>query len=379
MEDNKNNLLVDANTDPVCEVLYRLNVGSKIDVHLLEKAFDTILFDKTSVITKDIQLSAILTGIMSRKPRKEEIIALLNSVFKLDEFNPKKRKTIKLPKGKKLIGAIGSGKKGIKTMNISTPALLTAASLGAFTAKNVSHSTSSLTGSADFLELVGSNLDVPFEKMTSIIQEIGFGAFKIEGLLPKFDSIYGQKFLAPHALSFGLAGLASPIKFDNMLFGLAHPDVELSLDVLRHFGVKSAMVVSTTHDNIHYLDEMGIYGKTRLIGMRDGLVGKLKIWNPVKELQLPKYGPSDIAEGKTISENIRLSIKTLKGIGDEAREDVIAINAGTILHLAGITQGLNEGYRVSKQALKTGLPYKKLLEFVKATGGDVNKLERYAI
>src|SRR3989344_2551086 len=366
----------DNSYDPVCEVLYRLNVGSKMDIELLELAFDRILLNSSSR-KNDVQLSAILTGIMARGPKKEEIIALLKSVFKLDNFNPKERKKIKLPKGKILVGAIGSGKKGTKTMNISTPALLTAASLGAYTAKAVSHSTSSLTGSTDFLEGVGAKLNIPFDKMEKIILKTGFGAFKIEGLLPNFDSIYGQKFIAPHALSFGLAALASPIKYDTFLYGLAHPDVELSLEVLRHFGVKNAMVVSTTHDGIHYLDEMGVYGKTKLIGVINGRVGKLKIWNPIKELNLPEYTPKHIGEGRDIRENIKLSLDVLKGKGDVAREDIIAINAGTILHLTRITHGLKEGYEKSKKAIKEGLPYRKLMEFIKETGGDLNKLKEF--
>ena len=145
--------------DEVCEVLYRLNVQKEINVSLLERAFDIILIDK-DLPARDIQMSSILTGLMARGPKKEEIIALLKSVFKLDKFNPEKRQKIKLPSGKILVGAIGSGKKGIKTMNISTPALLTAASLGAYTAKSVSSSTSSLTGSADFLRELGVNLDI---------------------------------------------------------------------------------------------------------------------------------------------------------------------------------------------------------------------------
>src|SRR3989344_2266149 len=330
----------DNSYDPVCEVLYRLNVGSKMDIELLELAFDRILLNSSSR-KNDVQLSAILTGIMARGPKKEEIIALLKSVFKLDNFNPKERKKIKLPKGKILVGAIGSGKKGTKTMNISTPALLTAASLGAYTAKAVSHSTSSLTGSTDFLEGVGAKLNIPFDKMEKIILKTGFGAFKIEGLLPNFDSIYGQKFIAPHALSFGLAALASPIKYDT------------------------------------FLDGIGVYGKTKLIGVINGRVGKLKIWNPIKELNLPEYTPKHIGEGRDIRENIKLSLDVLKGKGDVAREDIIAINAGTILHLTRITHGLKEGYEKSKKAIKEGLPYRKLMEFIKETGGDLNKLKEF--
>ena len=366
--------MVEKSDNLISEILYRLNVNSEIDAKLLEKVFESLLLNNHSK-NNDVQMGSILTGIMARGPKKEEIVALLKSVFKLDNFDPKKRKKIKLPRGSILVGAIGSGKKGVKTMNISTPALLTAASLGAYTAKSVSHSTSSLTGSADFLEKVGCNLDIPLEKMKKIILKTKFGAFKIEDLLPKFDSIYGKKFLVPPSLSFGLAALASPIKYHNFLYGLAHPNIDLSLEVLKYFGVKNVMVVSTTHDDIHYLDEMGVYGKTKIRGMQNGKIGKLKIFNPLKELELPRYSPKLISEGKNVSENIKLSLDVLKGNGDKAREDIIAINAGTILYLARKVKNLREGYRIAKEALKRGLPYKKLVEFIEATGGDVKEFK----
>lgn len=358
--------------DLICEVLYRLNVNSEIDTRLLEKAFDALISSHHSR-ENDVQLGAILTGIMSKGPKKEEIIALLRSVFKLDKFNLKKRRKINLPHGGILVGAIGSGKKGVKTMNISTPALLIAASLGVYTAKAVSHSTSSLTGSADFLEKIGCNLNISTKKMEKIITKTKFGAFKIEGLLPKFDSIYGQKFIAPHALSFGLAALASPVKYDTFLYGLAHPNVELCLEVLKEFGIKNVMVASTTHDGIHFLDEMGIYGITKIKGMQNGKISYTKEFNPLIELNLPKYGPEDICEGENKEENIRLAIDVLRGKGEKAREDIICINAGTILYLAKKAKDLREGYHLAKEGIKQGLPYDKLIEFIKATGGKPNK------
>jgi anthranilate phosphoribosyltransferase len=364
------------NYDLICEILYRINIGSDIEIKLLEKVFDILLLNNSSK-ENDVQLGAILTGIMSKGPRKEEIIALLKSVFKLDNFKPEKRKKIKLPKGEILVGAVGSGKKGFKTINISTPSLITAASLGVYTAKSVSYSASSLTGSTDFLEKIGANLDISQDKMKKVILKTRFGAFKIERLIPKFNSIYGQKFLVPHALSFGLAALASPVKYDTFLYGLAHPNVELSRDVLESFGVKNVMVISTTEDGVHYLDEIGIYGDTSMIGIQNGVKGKLKIWNPVKKLKIPKYTHKDIEQGKTIKENIKMSLDVLKGKGDKAKEDIIAINSGTILYLAGKVKKLEEGYKLSKDALKRGLPYKKLLEFIKETGGDINKLRKF--
>ncbi len=360
----------------VSEVLYRINVQSKINLKLLGEAFDSVLSNPKQYV-RDIQLGAILTGIMARGPTTDEIVTLLKSVFKLDKFNPKKRYKIKIPKGELLIGAIGSGKKGVKTMNISTPALLTAASAGAFTAKVVSCSTSSLTGSADFLREVGMNLNLSIKEMEEVVSKTKFGAFTIESLLPKFNSIYAKRFYAPHALSFGLAALASPIKYDNFLYGLAHPNINLSINVLKKFEIENVMVVSASNDGIHYIDEMGVYGMTKIKGIHNGKIGYTKKFNPLVKLNLPKYQSRDICEGKNKRENIKLVIDVLRGKGEKAREDIICINAGTILYLARKAKNLKEGYMISKKVIQEGIPFKKLLEVIKESGGDEKKIKRY--
>jgi len=81
--------------------------------------------------------------------------------------------------------------------------------------------------------------------------------------------VYGGKFYVPHALSFALAALVSPVQFDNLIYGLAHPNVETSIEVLKKFGIRDAMVASTTHDDIHYLDEMGVSGDVKTLHPRE--------------------------------------------------------------------------------------------------------------
>ncbi|MFW9876179.1 MAG: hypothetical protein ACFFG0_24010 [Candidatus Thorarchaeota archaeon] len=368
--------MVNQNNCVVSEVLYRLNVGSEIDLEILRRAFDTILIDNESK-ARDAQLGSLLTGLMAKGPTVDEVVTLLESSFSLDGFSPYERKKIQLPNKEKLISAIGSGKKGHKTMNISTPALLIAASMGVYTAKPVSSSTSSLSGSADLLRSVGVNIDLPNEDMEEVIRKTRFGAFCIESLIPKFDKVYGGKFYVPHALSFALAALVSPIKFDSLIYGLAHPDVETSIQVLQRFGIHDAMVASTTHDNIHYLDEMGVYGTTKLVGMKGGDIGKIIYFRPTEELGLPRYTPEQIAQADSLGQNIKYCIDVLKGKGEEPREDIICINAGTILYLAERAEDFKEGYYKAKEAVKTGQPLEKLIEVTEISGGDKRMVEDY--
>lgn len=360
----------------VKEVLYRLNVDAEISADLLGGAFEQVLNCSDPKI-RDVQIGSILTGLMSRRPTKDQVVALLNACFKLDNFDVNSRRSLDLPGNEHLICSVGSGKKGYKTINVSTPALLIASTLGVYTAKPASTSTSSMTGSADFLREVGFNLNISQDEMCKVITHTRFGAFSIESLLPKFDSIYGGRFYVPHTLSFGLAALASPVKFDHMVYGLAHPNVELSAEVLKEYGVKNAMIVASTYDNIHYIDEVGVNGAARVIGIKNGNVGEMKLFDPVEALGIPRYSIESISQGATVRENVQYAIDVLAGKGQSAHEDIVCINAGTVLYVAGRSETVREGYLAAKDVVKTGLPLEKLIEVINASNGDKTRLKEY--
>ena len=88
---------------------------------------------------------------------------------------------------------------------------------------------------------------------------------------------------------------------------------------------------------------MGVYGITKIKGIRNGKIGYTKEFNPLIELNLPKYSPRDICEGKNKNENITMVTDVLRGKGGKAREDIICINAGTVLYLAKKAKDLKEG------------------------------------
>ena len=363
------------NNGHINEVLYRLNVNSDIEPELLEKAFNQVLINTDSK-TRDVQMGSILTGLMGRGPNVDQISALLRTIFSFDGFDYNNKVKIDLPNNEKLICSVGSGKKGYKTMNISTPALLIAATYGIYCAKPASSSTSSVTGSSDFLNEVGVNMDLNIKEMGEVIKKTRFGVFSIENLLPKFDNIYGGRFYVPHTLSFGLAALASPVIFDHILYGLAHPNVELSADVLRKFNVENALVVSSSYDGIHYIDEIGINGTSKIVGIKDGKKGDVKNFNPHDYLDIPLYSVEDISQGKTVQQNVQYVIDVLRGVGKQAHEDIICINTGSVMYLAGKVETFVEGYHIAKKIIKTGAPLEKLIEVVHATNGD-KMLKRY--
>ena len=364
----------------IVEAIYKFNVGKSVSPNLLTDAFRAIFNLSEDELKRfgDVQFGILVSGLMSNKPTPEQIEALLRLSFYIDKFKPLSHK-IELPPGNKLVAAVGSGKKGRKTINISTPACIIASSLGAYVAKPIWGSTSSLTGSADLMKGLGVKTDIGFYKMKKVLQKVGFGVFSIVDSIPNFERVYCGKFFAPTPFSFGLAALSCPVKYDSILYGLAHPNVELSAEVIRKFGVNDAAIVSTTDDGIHYIDEAGVFGKTLLAKIESGKTSRTRLIDPYSELGLSHYSWTDIAEGNSVEDNIKSVIDILSGKGDIAKEDMICFNTSILLGLAGLAprNSFKKGYKMAKNAIKLGLPMKKLISFIKATGGDTSIVKSY--
>lgn len=354
----------------ISEVLYRLNVGASIELDILKKAFLSILTDE-KVKARDTQLGALLSGIMVKGPTADEVVELIKVALSVDRY---RQISVTLPRNEILVGVAGSGKKGVKTMNISTPACIVAASGGAYVAKPGSSSTSSVSGSADFVKSIGLNFN-DFDSMVNALTETGIGFFSIEGLIPRFDTVYGQRMFGPNPLSFAFPVFLCPISCDVFLYGLSHPNIGLSLEVFAKLDVQNVLVVCSTDDNIHFIDELGLFGHNYVGGINKGIRGKVVEFNPMEELEIPRYNTEEISAAPSMLENIRLALNVIRGKYRGPREDIIAINAGAILYLAGKVANRKEGFCLARQLIRDGVAFSKLIHLVESFGSGMASIE----
>ena len=241
------------------ESIYKLNIGRSLDEYEAEAAMNKILYEDD--IQKRISLlTMLLNGIMIKGPTVNEISGLLNASLGMDNMLNSKKKKINLPNDEVLVGVASSGKKGVKTINITSAACFVAAACGANIAKVCSHSTSSKTGSADFLSICGIDIGIPFDKKVETMAEHHISFFSIEDTTPNFAKVYlpeipleEQKAIADYINS-------EVARIDNAL-----PTFQKKIELLREY-------------------------RTRLIS--DVVTGQID----VRDVVIPEYTPEDDTE-----------------------------------------------------------------------------------
>lgn len=355
------------------ESLYKLNLGLSLSGSEAEEAMNNI-FKERNAKKRNSLMTTLLTGIMIKGPTIEEVHGLLAASLNLDDTLNKK---IKVPCNDLIIGVASSGKKGIKTINITSAACFVAAACGVKIAKACSHSTSSKTGSSDFLEICGININIPFDRKINILNKHNIAFFSIEETTPKFAQLYGGVFYIPHSMSFGLAGLSFPIEIDALAYGLSHPNVKLSAEVLKTFGVKNSITYSSTLDEVHYLDEVLPIGRILSARIKDGHVENTNCMDIENILNIDmKFDINSITERQDKVANIMESIKALHGDGDESQINVICVNAAIFLFLAHKVLSLKDGYELAKKQIKNKSAWSLFIDVLKGYGGDEKRVRR---
>lgn len=368
---NNDPLLVQSTHDgeAFAEVMNHINADSPIPAALARKALLAVL--NTDSPSRDAELGSLLMGSV-KVATPQTIRGFIEAVGDFESKDLCTQKTHVLGGGETVIGCAGSGKKGRKTINITTPAMIIAAAAGARILKAGSQSTSSLTGSTDILLSQGFVVPETIDKSTSLLYETGFGFYSIENMIPKFDRVYGGKFFAPHALSYALPAALIPVGVDSLLYGYAGPKVLTSAMALAEVGFPSALVCASSKDNLHYIDEISTEGMTYLAGVRSGKPGDVINFSAKKRFNIKKQTRPSIDSTDTLDGQSDIFESVIAGgLPNSAAENTICANAATMLYLANKCQTPEEGYAIAKKMIREKKAGRKLTEIVEASK-DIN-------
>lgn len=312
------------------------------------------------------QLGAFLTSLRMKGETIDEITALAmvmreNAV----RINPHVNG--------RTVDTCGTGGDRLKTFNVSTSAALVAAGAGVPIAKHGNRSVTSKCGSADVLEAVGVNLNVPPSVVQKSIEQVGIGFMFAPAFHPAMkNAIVPRREIGIRTVFNILGPLTNPANANAQVLGVYDPNlVEPMAKVLHKLGTEEAMVAH----GVDGLDEISIIGKTKLAWLKDGQTTTKEI--TPQDLSLKQARPDEIS-GFDIDQSARLLVSILNG-GEEkksARFQMVLANAAAAIVIGGRADDLASGVEVGREAIASGKAYGKLKHLIEYTNGDESRLER---
>lgn len=269
--------------------------------------------------------------------------------------------TVQAAATEKAVDTCGTGGDGQGTFNISTVAALVTAAAGVPVAKHGNRAASSRCGSADVLEALGVNLDLPASELGALLDEVGIAFLFAPNHHPAMRHAMPTRRALGVRTVFNLLGpLTNPAGVRHQLLGVYAPELgPLMAAALRDLGARRALVVHGADG----LDELALSGGTTVTELRDGAIATTVV-HP-EDVGLTRCVVGDLAGGD-VAENACLTVSILDGeLGP--RTDAVVYNAAGALLAAGAAPDLPSGVERARTALADGTARRLLNRLVEAS------------
>lgn len=276
----------------------------------------------------------------------------------------RRRATMIRPTRGPLIDIVGTGGDGSNTFNISTAAAIVAAGAGATVAKHGNRAVSSRCGSADVLEALGVNVDLEPTHVQRCIDETGIGFM----FAPRYHQ--AMKFAAVPRRELGvrtvfnvLGPLTNPAGVQSYVLGVYDPALVPKMAAVLHgLGVDRAFVVHGAPG----MDEFSICGETLVASVEPGGIRQFTM--TPEDVGLRRAALASIMGG-SVEDNAERITMVLRGEEQGPPKDVVSLNAGAGLVVAGLADSLREGVAMAAETIESGKAYDTLDALRQLSGG----------
>jgi anthranilate phosphoribosyltransferase len=246
------------------------------------------------------------------------------------------------------VETVGTGGDNVGTYNISTASALVVASCGVPVAKHGNRAFSSKSGAADVLSALGVNLDCDFRLIERAIAEANIGFM----MAPRHHSatrhVAGTRVELGTRTIFNLLGpLSNPAGVKRQLVGVF--DRKWLEPLARTFGNLGSVHTWVVHGS-DGLDEITTTGATHVCELKGGQVRSFEVTPEEAGLRRAKL---DELRGGTPQENAAALRTVLAGAPGPFR-DIVRLNAGAALIIAGRATSLRAGADMAADALDSG-------------------------
>ena len=255
-----------------------------------------------------------------------------------------------------LIDTCGTGGDRAGLFNVSTASAFVVAAAGGRVAKHGNRSVSGTTGSADLLEAAGVRLDLTPDQVARCVHEVGIGFMFAPAFHSAMKHAIGPRREMAVRTIFNLLGpLTNPAGARRQIIGVWDKAwLRPVAQVLKQLGAEHVMVVHSDDG----LDEISIAARTQFAELRNGEIRTSTLNPTVLDIE-----PGDLSAIKAGSplQSLALVRSALSGMAGPARE-IVTINAGAALHVAGLTPDIREGVKLARDIILSGKAAEKLDE-----------------
>jgi anthranilate phosphoribosyltransferase len=254
------------------------------------------------------------------------------------------------------VDTCGTGGDMAHTFNISTTVAFVVAGAGVSVAKHGNRSVSSKSGSADVLQALGVNIEIPSHRVQECLGEVGIAFLFAPMMHQAMKYAIGPRREIGTRTIFNILGpLTNPANVTSQIMGVYAADLTSSLaQALGNLGAKRAFVVH----GMDGLDEITISDRTKVSEFVDGKVKDYFV-HP-SDFGLPAGTAGDLKGGEA-KDNAAITLEILNG-GKGPRRDVVLLNAAAGLAASGRAREIRDGIVIAAESIDSGAALRKLNE-----------------
>ncbi len=298
-------------------------------------------------------LGALLVGLVMKGERPAEIVGFARTM---------REHSVQLsaPAGD-VFDTCGTGGDRSGTFNISSAAAIVVAACGVKVAKHGNRSVSSQCGSADVFEKLGVNIAAAPAVVERTLHDAGIAFFFAPTFHPSMKHAAQSRKDLGIRTAFNLLGpMTNPAGARRQIVGVPRPELtELMARALMLLGSERAWVVHGADG----IDEISTTGHTKVSECRAGAVNTFYV-HPA-DFGMAKAVPADLKGGDG-SANAAIVSAILDG-QQGAPRDVVLLNAGAALFVAGLAGDVRAGIARAAEAIDSGAARATLAKMVRGS------------
>jgi len=253
-----------------------------------------------------------------------------------------------------VLDTAGTGGDRCGTFNISTAAAFVAAAAGVRVAKHGNRSATSRCGSADVMEALGLDIQMPIERLRRAIKDTGIGFLFAQRFHTSMKHVMPARTQLKVRTVFNILGpLANPAGARFQVVGVSSSEImELMANALAGLNTDHAFVVHGANG----MDEVSISSRTYVVEMRHGVVRQFVISPEDFGIACAKI---ETILGGNASENAKI-IESIFAGERGPRRDVVLLNSAPAIVAGGAAKTWKEGLQLAAEAIDSGAALKKL-------------------